>query len=657
MTLPISKKNTDNPAVAVPSHAAERRPLRILIAEDEGALLLSLSFFLRARGWMVTAVRDGEQAWEHIQEVESAGHPFDIAVVDIMMPRLNGLELMDELTRHRIELPVIVITGHAQEKLLLELLRRSCDDFIEKPFDPAVLLKVVEGVLGRRRVQADIKSRQLWETEERLNLVVAATHEGVWDLEFDKQHFYMSARMVDMFGFDTQGELPGRLLLRRLVSRRGYIALWKAYRAHAEGRTDSFICDMALRNVPRWVRVTGRIVARDSAGRILRVVGSCQDVTEQQQLEAQKTVLTEEVVESRNILEAMFAIGDPTLLLQPDLTVVKVNKSVSRYTHVAEAACVGRKCYELLGRSAPCVDCLVLTVLQTEKAVTKDRYLPELNAWFYTSATPIFDAEGTLKYVVEQGNDISHRKEAMLQLEQSVNAAQSAEIAKQTFLDLMTHELRTPVNGVLGMLELLQGCVKDERQLDLLEVCHHSARKLADVMDNLMLLVEMEANKFSMKNSTFDVRMLIKLQIRRIAERTEAKGLRIETVIPEEFPPRITTCERSVRNVVYNLIDNAVKFTHEGGVRIMLHHESTPFGVKQLVIIVSDTGIGIPEDMLNQVLERFVQVDMSHTRKYGGMGIGLSICQSLADSMNGSIYLKRNDVGGIDACFSIPLDE
>ena len=91
--------------------------------------------------------------------------------------------------------------------------------------------------------------------------------------------------------------------------------------------------------------------------------------------------------------------------------------------------------------------------------------------------------------------------------------------------------------------------------------------------------------------------------------------------------------------------------------RIMLQHESTPYGVKQLVIIVSDTGIGIPEDMLDQVLERFVQVDMSHTRKYGGMGIGLSICQSLADSMNGSIYLKRNDVGGIDACFSIPLDE
>ena len=255
------------------------------------------------------------------------------------------------------------------------------------------------------------------------------------------------------------------------------------------------------------------------------------------------------------------AIGDPTLLLQPDLTVVKVNKSVSQYTHIAEAACVGRKCYELLGRSTPCVDCLVRSVLQTEKAVTQDRYLPELNAWFYMSATPIFDAEGTLKYVVEQGNDISDRKEATLQLEQSVNAAQSAEIAKQTFLDLMTHELRTPVNGVLGMLELLQGCVQDERQLDLVEVCHHSARKLADVMDNLMLLVEMEANKFSMKNSTFDVRMLIKLQIRRIAERTEAKGLRIETVIPDEFPPRITTCERSVRNVVYNLIDNAVKFT------------------------------------------------------------------------------------------------
>ena len=257
MTLPISKKNTDNPDVAVPSHAAERRPLRILIAEDEGALLLSLSFFLRARGWVVTAVRDGEQAWQQIQEVESAGHPFDIAVVDIMMPRLNGLELMDELARHRIELPVIVITGHAQEKLLLELLRRSCDDFIEKPFDPAVLLKVVEGVLGRRRVQADIKSRQLWETEERLNLVVTATHEGVWDLEFDKQHFYMSARMIDMFGFDTQGELPRRLLLRRLVSRRGYIALWKAYRAHAEGKNESFVCDFALRNTPRWIRSDG----------------------------------------------------------------------------------------------------------------------------------------------------------------------------------------------------------------------------------------------------------------------------------------------------------------------------------------------------------------------------------------------------------------
>ncbi len=296
-------------------------------------------------------------------------------------------------------------------------------------------------------------------------------------------------------------------------------------------------------------------------------------------------------------------------------------------------------------------DCSPETLLQ-ESRLTRELRLRHRKGhalWFEMSLRRADDGGGVgLLY------DITHQREREQQLREAMVAAQAGTEAKSRFLATMSHEIRTPMNGVLGMAELLNLTHLNKEQKDFVDTIRSSGSSLLSIINGILDYSKIESGNMSLERMPLDPRKVIQDITTLLGPKANGKSLSIEVNI-DEAVPHIVLCDMiRLRQVLTNLLDNAIKFTEQGRIGIHLRNDESSNGIPRLRFEVNDTGVGIAPERQHHLFEPFTQEDSSTTRKYGGTGLGLAISSRLVELMGGRLRLESDINCGAKFYFAIP---
>lgn len=277
--------------------------------------------------------------------------------------------------------------------------------------------------------------------------------------------------------------------------------------------------------------------------------------------------------------------------------------------------------------------------------------------WLSTNGVPVLDTAGRLVGYRGAGLDITARKRAEQELIREKEAALAADRAKSEFLAVMSHEIRTPLNSVLGFADLLTESKLDESQREQIEMIRRSGDALLVLLNDILDFSRIESGKMPIQPTAVDIRECLRDVVDLYRATAQAKAVAIQIEIDDEVPSTVCTDPGRLRQILLNLVGNAVKFTPSGTVTVSAKRGGSrnEDGRFPLRIEVADTGIGIPPDKVARLFKPFSQADSSTTRRFGGTGLGLAICKRLAELLGGDVTLVSSSPGGSRFALEIPL--
>lgn len=276
--------------------------------------------------------------------------------------------------------------------------------------------------------------------------------------------------------------------------------------------------------------------------------------------------------------------------------------------------------------------------------------------WIMALGTPEYGENDEIVAYVGLNIDIQHNKELAEDLETQRERAEQAAAAKTSFLANMSHEIRTPMNGVVGFTELLLETDLDDEQRGHVQLIADSGRALMRLLNDILDVAKIEAGQLRIVNEPADIRSKLRHCIKLLEPMARAKGLNLGVWVDDAVPEHIEIDRLRLRQVILNLIGNAVKFTETGGIDVEARVENSSGG-RYLLISVIDTGIGIEQDKLESIFTPFTQEDDSIGRRYGGTGLGLAISSQLIDMMGGGITVHSKTGVGTNFTIRLPLAE
>jgi len=326
----------------------------------------------------------------------------------------------------------------------------------------------------------------------------------------------------------------------------------------------------------------------------------------------------------------------------------------------------GVTCYQLSHqRETPCVGenhpCTIERIMATGKSTLLEHIHYDANGgrrYIEIHGHPVFDRQGKIVQVIEHCLDITLRKLTEENLLQAKIAAEEANRAKNQFLANMSHEIRTPMNGILGFTDLLLSMEMGDAQREYLRFIKRSADRLMDIVVDILDVAKIEAGKVELVHEPFNLAQLLNDSVGVMAVKAHEKNLELVYAVSRQAPEVVIGDAGRLRQIIVNLVNNAIKFTDEGEVVVRVDVAGPALAGDEeycLKISVRDTGIGVPADKQKIIFDSFSQADGSMSRKYGGTGLGLTICEQLVKLMGGEIWVESHPGQGALFAFTVRL--
>ena len=519
--------------------------------------------------------------------------------------------------------------------------------FLDQENKPYQYIAIRTEVTERKHLAEKIETseRQYRTAVNSLNEVIFRTDaNGVWT--------FLNPAWEEITGFSIQDSL-GQCYLNfvyikdAVIARQGFEAFINSNAPYTKHQTRY----RTSKGSYRWLDVYAQI-EKDENGIVIGLTGRLDDVTEQRNATAL-------LRDNFSFVDALFESIPLPVYLKDDLgKYERLNKAFCRLFSIRAVDYVGKTIHDLLdAKDAEIQENLDRKLLKEGGTQLYEASLQLQNSTAFDalySKAALYKSDGSVRGIVGTIVDISDQKTAERTLLVAKQAAESASRSKSDFLANMSHEIRTPMNSIIGMTQLVLDSPLETHQREYLSIVNTSSNALLDIINDILDFSKIEASKMLIETISFDLRRLILDTLRSLALKAKEKNLELVLDLDPKIPERLLGDPGRIRQVLLNLIGNALKFTLRGEIIVRAQVVALDSKILKIIIEVSDTGVGIPVQMEDKIFEAFTQEDGSTTRRFGGTGLGLSITKNLVGLMGGNISLVSEVNKG--SVFSITMD-
>jgi len=588
----------------------------------------------------------GAQAIFGYTEEEALGKP-----LKILMP-----ERYREAHQHGMERYTATGEAHVIGKTVeLQGLKKDGSEFpidlslsVWKSGEETFYSGIIRDITTRKRADEELRK-----SEERFQLATRATNDAVWDWDLVTNELWWNEGFQTMFGYRADEIEPGIESRTSRLHPDDLKDIEHSVHEVIDNGGQSWTGEYRFRRADgSYALVADRgYVVHDAEGKPVRMLGSMMDITERKRVEA-------ELFKLASIVEYT---DDAIIGKALDGTIHSWNTGAEKLFGYSAEEVVGKHLPALfppdrLDEEPQIIERIMrgesIDHYETVRISKEGAHIP-----ISLVVSPIKDADGAIVGISKIARDITERKQIEEELRQARDSALESARLKSEFLANMSHEIRTPMNGVIGMTGLLLDSELNAEQRDFTETIRTSADSLLTIINDILDFSKIEAGKLHFEMLDFDMRTIVESTVELLAERAQAKGIELASLVDSNVPTQLRGDAGRLRQVLVNLVSNAVKFTETGEVTVRATKESETDTHVMIRYAVNDTGIGISPEAARRLFQAFIQADGSTTRKYGGTGLGLAISRQIVELMGGKIGVESEPGKGSTFWFTVRLEK
>jgi PAS domain S-box-containing protein len=509
--------------------------------------------------------------------------------------------------------------------------------------NPTRLVAAIEAIDDRKQTELALK-----QSEERLQLALEGSGDGLWDWNLDTDELYLSPRWLQMLGYERE-DLPGNARVwEQLIHPDDRLWVMNLLTAHLQDSTVHCAFDYRLRTKSgnwKWIANYGKVVVRDRNGRAVRMSGTHRDITRQKQVEAN---LREAERRWRSLLEHIHLV---VVGLDSRGTINFVNSFFLELVGYTEAEVLGQNWFTLF---------LLRTQQQTTQTCFWELQTQELHQYYENSILTKSGEERLIAWNNTVLRNIQGEPIGTMSIGEDITERQAIEKMQNEFISVVSHELRTPLASIRGALGLLAaGVLKDKPATaqQMLDIASIDTERLVRLVNDILDLERFEAGKVILHREWCEAATLVQQAIKTLQPLAEEHGI---TLVCQPIATQIFADRDRIIQTLVNLLGNAIKFS-EPNSTVWLSAEGLEAGSQGVPptvrFAVKDQGRGIPADQVEKIFGRFQQVDASDSRQKGGTGLGLAICRNIVQQHGGKIWAESVLGEGSVFYFTLPLLE